>query len=150
MLQLLLVIFVSYYNWILGLVSLCLVGVLTYNMLQAERRFRKELVRYVTDLNYRVKRVEGQVVGSLPFGLMLYSEDRTVEWHNRFVGGMYGRDSVVGQPLAELLPQLQLPQPGDGTRRKDTAEKRKRKRWWMIVITSLPLIRRSGSFTSTI
>ncbi|RRJ62895.1 hypothetical protein EHV15_08040 [Paenibacillus oralis] len=112
MLQLLLVIFVSYYNWILGLVSLCLVGVLTYNMLQAERRFRKELVRYVTDLTYRIKRVEGEVVSSLPFGIMLYSEERTVEWHNRFVDQMYGRDSVIGQPLAELLPQLQFPQQG--------------------------------------
>lgn len=126
MLQLLLVIFVSYYNWILGLVSLCLVGVLTYNMLQAERRFRKELVRYVTDLTYRIKRVEGEVVSGLPFGLMLYSEERTVEWHNQFVDRIYGRDSVVGQPLAELLPQLQFPQPGkdkkDGHGGKITAE----------------------------
>lgn len=106
MLQLLLVIFVSYYNWILGLVCMCLVGVLTYSMLQAERNFRKELVRYVTDLTYRVKRVEGEAVSHLPFGIMLYSEERTVEWHNRFVGGMFGRDTVVGQPLIELLPSL--------------------------------------------
>ncbi|MFD1176557.1 DHH family phosphoesterase [Paenibacillus puldeungensis] len=106
MLQLLLVIFVSYYNWILGLVCMCLVGVLTYSMMQAERNFRKELVRYVTDLTYRVKRVEGEVVSHLPFGIMLYSEERTVEWHNRFVCGMFGRDTVVGQPLMELLPSL--------------------------------------------
>ncbi|MCT2197381.1 DHH family phosphoesterase [Paenibacillus sp. FSL K6-2441] len=109
MLQLLLVIFVSYFNWILGLVSLCLVGVLTYSMLRAERQFRQELIRYVTDLNYRIKRVEGEAISKLPFGLILYSEERTVEWHNHFVAGMYGKDSVVGQPLSELLPQLPLP-----------------------------------------
>lgn len=109
MLQLLLVIFVSYFNWILGLVSLCLVGVLTYSMLRAERQFRQELIRYVTDLNYRIKRVEGEAVSKLPFGLILYSEERTVEWHNQFVAGMYDKDSVVGQPLSELLPQLPLP-----------------------------------------
>lgn len=109
MLQLMLIIFVSYYNWILGLVSLCLVCVLAYVMLQAERRFRKDLVKYVTDLTYRIKRVEGEAIGRLPFGIMLYSEDRVVEWHNRFVGGMFGRETVVGSSLAELLPPL--PQP---------------------------------------
>lgn len=110
MLQLLLVIFISYYNWVLGLVSLCLVGVLAYMMLQAERRFRKDLVKYVTDLTYRIKRVEGEAVGRLPFGIILYSDDRVVEWHNRFVGGMFGRESVVGVPLTELLPPLPQPQ----------------------------------------
>ncbi|MFD3258973.1 DHH family phosphoesterase [Paenibacillus lentus] len=105
-LQLLLVIFISYYNWILGLISLCLVCGLSFIMLQAERRFRKELVRYVTDLTYRIKRVEGEAVSRLPFGILLYSEERTVEWHNKFVNKMYGLDSVVGQPLSELLPTL--------------------------------------------
>ncbi|RCX15598.1 c-di-AMP phosphodiesterase-like protein [Fontibacillus phaseoli] len=109
MLQLLLVIFVSYYNWILGLIGLCLVCVLAFLMLQAERRFRRDLIKYVTDLTYRIKRVEGEAVGRLPFGILLYSDDRVVEWHNGFVGGMFGRDTVVGSSLAELLPPL--PQP---------------------------------------
>lgn len=124
MLQLLLVIFVSYFHWILGLVSLCLVGVLTYSMLRAERQFRQELVRYVTDLSYRVKRVEGEAVSKLPFGLILYSEERAVEWHNQFVAGMYNKDSVVGQPLSELLPQLTLPSRDkkDGANARTTAE----------------------------
>lgn len=124
MLQLLLVIFVSYFNWILGLVSLCLVGVLTFSMLRAERQFRQELIRYVTDLNYRIKRVEGEAVSKLPFGLILYSEERTVEWHNQFVAGMYDKDSVVGQPLSELLPQLPLPSRDkkDGAGARTTAE----------------------------
>lgn len=106
MLQLLLIIVISYYNWVLGLIGLCLVIGLTYAMLIAERRFRKELVRYVTDLSYRIKRVEGEAVGRLPFGILLYSEDRSVEWHNRFVAAMFDQDSVVGKPLSELLPVL--------------------------------------------
>ncbi|MBA9085946.1 c-di-AMP phosphodiesterase-like protein [Fontibacillus solani] len=109
MLELVLVIFVSYFHWILGLVSLCLVAILTYFMLQSERRFRKELVNYVSDLTYRIKRVEGEAVSRLPFGILLYSEDRVVEWHNQFVSGMFNRETVVGIPLSELLPPL--PQP---------------------------------------
>ncbi|WP_433944803.1 DHH family phosphoesterase [Paenibacillus sp. SN-8-1] len=106
MLMLLLVIFVSYYNWVLGLVSMCLVGALAYVMLQAERKFRKEMVQYITELTFRIKRVEGEAISRLPFGVILYAEDKTVEWHNRFVTGMFGRGTVVGQPLTELLPPL--------------------------------------------
>ncbi|WP_068621596.1 DHH family phosphoesterase [Paenibacillus tuaregi] len=106
MLMLLLVIFVSYYNWILGLVGLCLVCALAYIMLQAERRFRKDMVQYITELTFRIKRVEGEAISRLPFGVLLYAEDKTVEWHNRFVKGMFGRGSVVGVSLQELLPPL--------------------------------------------
>ncbi|GIP22352.1 DHH family phosphoesterase [Paenibacillus sp. J22TS3] len=106
MLMLLLVIFVSYYNWILGLVGLCLVCALAYIMLQAERRFRKDMIQYITELTFRIKRVEGEAISRLPFGVLLYAEDKTVEWHNRFVKGMFGRGSVVGVSLQELLPPL--------------------------------------------
>ncbi|WP_223070118.1 DHH family phosphoesterase [Paenibacillus caui] len=122
MLQLLLVIFISIYNWVLGLVGLCLVCGLSYTMLQSERRFRKELMRYVTDLTYRVKRVEGEAISRLPFGIILYSEDRTIEWHNRFISGVFGRDTVVNQPLLELLPQLQKLKKKEQDRATSTAE----------------------------
>ncbi|MBP2002328.1 c-di-AMP phosphodiesterase-like protein [Paenibacillus shirakamiensis] len=107
MLQLLLVIFISYSNWILGLVSLCLVCALAYAMLRTERKFRKELEQYISELTFRVKRVEGEAISRLPFGVLLYADNRTVEWHNRFVTGMFGRGStVIGQPLSELLPMV--------------------------------------------
>ncbi|AWB46693.1 hypothetical protein DCC85_22640 [Paenibacillus sp. CAA11] len=106
MLQLLLVIFVSYYNWAVGLLGLVLVCVLAFTMLQSERRFRSDLMDYVTGLTYRIKRIEGEAVSRLPFGLILYSEDRTVEWHNRFMASILGRETVVGLPLNELLPEL--------------------------------------------
>ncbi|ANS76451.1 hypothetical protein AWM70_19295 [Paenibacillus yonginensis] len=105
-LLLLLVIFISVYNWALGLIGLVLVCVLAFTMLKAERRFRTELVNYVTDLTYRIKRVEGEAISRLPFGVILYSEDQTIEWHNRFISGVFDRNSVVNQPLKELLPQL--------------------------------------------
>lgn len=106
MLQLVLIICITVYNWALGLVGLCLVCVLAFVMLQSERKFRKELVQYLNDLTYRIKRVEGEAVSRLPFGIILYSEDRTVEWHNRFMSGVFGRNTVINQSLHDLLPQL--------------------------------------------
>lgn len=105
-LMLLLTIFVTIYNWPLGLISLCLVGVLFYFMLQKELSFRRELVDYINGLSFRVKRVEGEVVSSLPFGVILYSEDRMIEWHNHYVSEMFHGQSHIGDPVAELLPSL--------------------------------------------
>lgn len=106
LLQLLLVIVVSYYQWIVGLILLCLVLILNYGVIQAERRFHKELTMYVTNLTYRVKRVEGEALEHLPFGIILYSSDLSVEWHNHFVSVMYDEQTLVGASLSELLPSV--------------------------------------------
>ncbi len=106
MLLLLLVIFVSWYNWPLGILCLCIVGVLSYLMLKTEMTFRKDLLEYINGLSFRIKRVEGEAVSMLPFGILLYSEDRTIEWNNRYVGVMFGRKSLIGSALQEVFPQL--------------------------------------------
>ncbi|OAB40535.1 hypothetical protein PMSD_01115 [Paenibacillus macquariensis subsp. defensor] len=106
MLLLLLVIFVSWYNWPLGIISLCIVGVLSYLMLKTEMAFRKDLLEYINGLSFRIKRVEGEAVSMLPFGILLYSEDRTIEWNNRYVSVMFGRKSMIGSALQDIFPQL--------------------------------------------
>ncbi|OAB42039.1 DHH family phosphoesterase [Paenibacillus glacialis] len=106
MLLLLLVIFVTWYNWPLGIISLCIVGVLSYLMLKTEMAFRKDLLEYINGLSFRIKRVEGEAVSMLPFGIMLYSEDRTIEWSNRYVNVMFGRKSLIGSALQDVFPQF--------------------------------------------
>jgi c-di-AMP phosphodiesterase-like protein len=106
MLLLLLVIFVSWYNWPLGILSLCLVGTLSYLMLKTEMAFRKDLLEYINGLSFRIKRVEAEAVSMLPFGIVLYSEDRTIEWNNRYVSIMFDRKSLIGCPLQDKFPQL--------------------------------------------
>ncbi|MDT1800475.1 hypothetical protein QK887_25755, partial [Salmonella enterica subsp. enterica serovar Oslo] len=91
---------------ILGLVGLLLAVVGGYAMLKAEMKFRRELVDYIGDLSFRIQRVEGEAVSVLPFGIVLYSEDKTVEWHNRFVVNMFPQQPLVGASLQELFPEL--------------------------------------------
>ncbi|MBB3130520.1 c-di-AMP phosphodiesterase-like protein [Paenibacillus rhizosphaerae] len=105
-LMLVLVIIVTRYNWALGIVSLCLVVALCYAVLKKEMDFRKKLLEYINGLSFRVKRVEGEAINTLPFGIVLYSEDRVVEWNNRFVCTMFGQKSLVGASLSELFPDL--------------------------------------------
>ncbi|MEJ8304959.1 DHH family phosphoesterase [Saccharibacillus sacchari] len=98
--------FVTAYNWPIGLLSLCLVFVVVFVMLRAEMQFRRELAEYTTTLSYRVNSIEGEITSRLPFGLLLYDAERTIEWHNRQVAQLFKMDSVVGTPLVELLPGL--------------------------------------------
>lgn len=106
LLLLVLIIVVSIYNWALGIVSLFLAGTLCFTMLKAEIAFRRNLVEYINGLSFRIKRIEGEAVSMLPLGLILYSEDRTVEWHNRNAGDIFARKTLVGEELQELLPEL--------------------------------------------
>ena len=108
-LLLLLVMLVTIYNWTLGLISLILASALGIVMIKAELAFRRELNDYINGLTIRIKRMEGEAVSMLPFGIVLYSEDRTVEWHNRFVAEMFHEKTVVGSSLLNLFPHL--PQP---------------------------------------
>ncbi|MRN53876.1 DHH family phosphoesterase [Paenibacillus monticola] len=106
MLLLVLIIVVSIYNWALGVASLFLAGTLCFSMLKAEISFRRNLVEYINGLSFRIKRVEGEAVSMLPLGIILYSEDRTVEWNNRNAGEIFARKSLVGEAIQELLPDM--------------------------------------------
>ncbi|XEC95051.1 DHH family phosphoesterase [Paenibacillus tarimensis] len=97
----------TWYHWAIGLVALLLtitVGVLS---VLAERAFRRDLKDYLATLSYRVKKAGHEVISELPFGIILYNEEKVVEWHNPFVSGMLEQESVVGMPLSEILPAWQ-------------------------------------------
>ncbi|WP_150272658.1 DHH family phosphoesterase [Paenibacillus tepidiphilus] len=106
MLLLVLIIVVSIYNPVLGVASLFVTGTMCFSMLKAEISFRRNLVEYINGLSFRIKRVEGEAVSMLPLGIMLYGEDRTVEWHNRNAGEIFARKTLVGEALQELMPDI--------------------------------------------
>jgi len=105
----LLTVALAWYEWLLGLVGLLLGGVVCVYFILAERAFRRDLQDYVLTLTRRIRNVGNDVIAHLPFGIILYNEDREVEWHNPFVSAVTGRASVVGVPLDELFPELRNP-----------------------------------------
>lgn len=147
-LLLLLVMFVTIYNWTLGLISLILASALGIVMIKAELAFRRELNDYINGLSIRIKRMEGEAVSMLPFGIVLYSEDRTVEWHNRFVADMFQEKTMVGNPLQNLFPKLPQPKEkrmGPRSRPRNFMTNSN----WMIDFMELSITRRSGMYMFT-
>jgi c-di-AMP phosphodiesterase-like protein len=94
------------YEWVLGIAGMVLGGALAYYTLAAERAFRKDFYQYVATLTHRIRKAGRDIVGGLPIGILLYDEERTVEWHNGFAGQMLGQESLIGQHLHEAFPGL--------------------------------------------
>jgi c-di-AMP phosphodiesterase-like protein len=99
----------AWYQWLFGLLGLVLGGgVAAYGIL-AERAFRKDLNDYVLTLSYRIKSVGNDVIGHLPFGIIIFNEDKEIQWHNAFVASVIGRPTIVGELLSAHFPILQQP-----------------------------------------
>ncbi|QHT58638.1 hypothetical protein GXP70_00660 [Paenibacillus lycopersici] len=103
------------YEWKLGVIGLALSGAIGVYSVMAERAFRRDLKMYLGTLSYRVKKAGQEVISDLPFGIILYNEDKTIEWHNAFVTNMLERESAVGESLSDLFPTLSQAKEREGT-----------------------------------
>ncbi|MFD0590246.1 DHH family phosphoesterase [Paenibacillus sp. GCM10027627] len=105
----------AWFQWLLGLAGFALTAGLAVYSYFAERAFRKDLKAYLATLSYRVKKGGNDVISELPFGIILYNEDRVVEWHNPYISKIMERESTIGMPLTELFPTLQHAKDREGT-----------------------------------
>ena len=99
----------TWYEWVLGLLGLVLGGVVGAYGVMAERAFRKDFNDYVLTLSHRIKSMGNDVIGHLPFGIIIFNEDREIQWHNAFTATFVGKSSIVGEQLAAYFPALQQP-----------------------------------------
>ncbi|WP_127582203.1 DHH family phosphoesterase [Paenibacillus koleovorans] len=95
-----------YYEWILGVVGLLLGGGLLFYMIRAERAFQEEMNEYTAKLSHRVKKAGNEVFNEFPIGIVLYDEERDIQWNNPFMAQLLRQDSLNGEHLFELFPAL--------------------------------------------
>lgn len=78
---------------------------------------------YILTLSHRVKRAASEVIGELPIGIVLYDEERKIEWHNRWLAQITQRDSLQGVFIHELFPETKLQKLRETTYHLDANEK---------------------------
>ncbi len=103
---LILAVILTFYSWFYGIMGFILILVVTYYTFKAEQRFRRDLHRYVATLSHRVKKVGDEVLLQMPTGIILYNEDKVIEWSNPFMTEMTGNDNLIGNSMYDVLPQL--------------------------------------------
>jgi len=89
-----------------GLIALSLGIALVVFTIAAEKAFRTDLNAYLQTLTHRITQTGDEVLQQLPIGILLYNDEKMVEWHNPFVGKMLNKSSVIGESLLELIPVL--------------------------------------------
>lgn len=113
-LTLLIIAVLFFFDWRLGVCALLPFGLGVYLAIKAEKAFRKDFHAYIETLSHRVKRAGHEVIHELPIGILLYSEEKTIEWHNPFVAGMVEKESIVGESLTDVFPQFKNRKEKDG------------------------------------
>ena len=102
-------------SWVVGVFALLVtVGVAGYAV-QSERKTREQLGAYIATISHRVKKAASEVIADMPIGIVLYGEDKQIEWHNGFIAKMMERDSLVGESIAALWPALKAAKDKEAT-----------------------------------
>ncbi|MEH7014401.1 DHH family phosphoesterase [Neobacillus niacini] len=101
-----LLIVLTYYNWILSLVGLLLIIPPLYYMIVIDSSQRKEMEDYISTLSYRVKRVGEEALMEMPIGIMLINDEYSIEWTNPFLSSYFDEDTLIGKSLYEIADTL--------------------------------------------
>ncbi|MCP3026986.1 DHH family phosphoesterase [Halobacillus sp. A5] len=98
--------FIWYYQWTLGLMmTLLLAGSIFYSV-RTEQNMINETEEYISTLSYRVKKVGEEALLEMPIGIVLYSEDYKIEWANPYMNKFTKEDTIVGESLNDLSDDL--------------------------------------------
>ncbi|MFQ3546670.1 DHH family phosphoesterase [Halobacillus rhizosphaerae] len=98
--------FIWYYQWMLGLMmTLFLAGSIFYSV-RTEQNMINETEEYISTLSYRVKKVGEEALLEMPIGIILFSDTFTVEWANPYMNKFSKTDSIVGKSLKVLSEDL--------------------------------------------
>lgn len=94
--------FLSFYNWIIGAAGFILTGLFVYLIFQVNHKIKEETEEYISTLSYRVKKVGEEALMEMPIGIMLINDDYYIEWTNPFLASCFHEDSLVGKSLYDV------------------------------------------------
>lgn len=93
------------YQWVIGILGLFSIAILLFITIQAKRTFKKEVEQYISTLSYRVNKAGEEAVTKLPIGVLLYNEEKLIQWANPMVMSII-EDECIGQPVTKIAEEL--------------------------------------------
>lgn len=96
----------SMVHWIFYLVGFGLFPFLGWMLYRSERLFRKDLHQYVLNLTRRIHRGKQFAIHHFPIGILLYDDEKRIEWHNTFVERIIDQKKVIGFNVWDVFPNL--------------------------------------------
>ncbi|ASN03818.1 DHH family phosphoesterase [Virgibacillus necropolis] len=102
--------FIWYFQWIIGLVmTVVLVGSFYYSI-RTEKTLMNKTEEYISTLSHRVRKVGEEALLEMPIGIVLFNDDYFIEWANPYMNRFAAEDTLVGKSLnllsEELIPMI--------------------------------------------
>ncbi|MGR9048077.1 DHH family phosphoesterase [Halobacillus faecis] len=98
--------FIWYYQWMLGLMMTLFLAASIFYSVRTEQNMINETEEYISTLSYRVKKVGEEALLEMPIGIVLYSENYMIEWANPYMNKFTEEDTIVGESLKRLSDHL--------------------------------------------
>ncbi len=96
-----------FYQWMIGVALTVVLLIIIVLSLRAEDRLRRKTEQYVSTLSYRVKKVGEEALLEMPIGIILYSDDRQIEWANPYLNDFIDPEhTVIGHSLSHVSEEL--------------------------------------------
>lgn len=106
--SLMLLAILTIYHWMYGALGIvCVIGLVFYTV-QMERAFQRELRLYLATISHRVKKAGESVIQEMPLGILLYNDDKEIEWTNPYMQEITGDEGLISKSLADVFPGLEL------------------------------------------
>ncbi|WP_182200327.1 DHH family phosphoesterase [Paraliobacillus salinarum] len=102
--------FIWFFQWMLGIVMTVILVASLYYSVRSEKHILSETEEYISTLSHRVKKVGEEALLEMPIGIVLYSEDFQIEWTNPYMNQFSNNETFVGQSLEyfseDLIPMI--------------------------------------------
>ena len=99
--------FIWYFQWVIGIVMTLLLVASIYYSIRTEKTLINEAEQYISTLSHRIKKVGEEALLEMPIGIVLYSDDYKIEWANSYINQFTEEDDpIVGDSLNVLSDKL--------------------------------------------
>lgn len=94
------------FSWVAGTIAVLITAAIGFYMYQLEQKQREEMAAYIATISHRVKKASVEVISEMPIGIVLYDDEKQVEWHNQYIANIMERDTLVGESALDLWPEI--------------------------------------------
>ena len=89
-------------NWLLGIILLVVLIMAIVLVLETLGKIVEGTNEYISDLSYRIKRGQQDVLMHMPIGILFYSKDFDIQWINPTLQWYFGKEDLLGKPLKNI------------------------------------------------
>lgn len=102
------VVIVGYYNMMLGLAGVLLLGYLIYHNLKAANRKKEELRLYIENLSENVDTATKNAILNLPFPLVIIDDQGIINWYNMLFSDIFQGEYILDKKLSSYLSGVDI------------------------------------------